>query len=136
MNDMLVTLFERQLELQRSAFGVDPSALPLEDRVAYIDYNMTALIQEIAEARDEIAWKPWADDHLGFINEPECRGEMVDVLHFFVNIMLALDVTPDVLLHLYLDKRAVNAARQAEGYSHHTQKCGTCGRALDEPGKS
>jgi hypothetical protein len=133
---MLVTLFERQLELQVSAFGIDPGALTLEQRVEFIDWNLTAIVQEIAEARDEIAWKPWAKDRYQFINEVEFVGEMVDVLHFFINTLLASGVTPDELLHRYLDKHAVNAKRQADGYSHDSMKCGTCGRALDEPGKT
>lgn len=134
-NDMLITLFDRQLELQVSAFGINPSALTLEQRCEFIDWNLTAIVQEIGEARDEIAWKPWAKDRYQFINEVELIGEMVDVLHFFINVCLALGVEPDTLLHRYLDKRAVNEQRQADGYTHDTMKCGTCGRALDEPHK-
>ena len=133
MSDMLTTIFERQLELQRSAFGIDPGALPLEQRVAYVDWNLTALGQELAEARDEIAWKNWASDYGTFINTPELLGEMADALHFFVNVLLAVDSTPEELYDAYTRKRAVNARRQAEGYSHDSNKCPECGRALDEP---
>jgi dimeric dUTPase (all-alpha-NTP-PPase superfamily) len=131
--DLLDEIFERQLELQRSAFGVDPSALSLEKRVEYIDWNLTALTQEVAEARNEIAWKNWATDYRQWLNDPALLHELADCLHFYVNVCLAIGITPDELAEAYHSKREVNVRRQAEGYTHDTMKCGTCGRALDEP---
>lgn len=133
MSDMLEALFAHQLELQVSAFGRDPSALTLEQKCEYIDWNLTAIAQEIGEARDEMSWKPWASDRFQLLHRDRQLGEMVDVLHFFINICLALDATPVELFERYLAKRAVNAKRQAEGYEHTTNKCESCGRALDEP---
>jgi phosphoribosyl-ATP pyrophosphohydrolase len=130
---MLATIFDRQLELQRGAFGVDPSAFTLAQAVEYIDWNLTALVQEVSEARDEISWKNWAADYKTWINTDALVGEMVDVLHFYINVMLAAGVTPEHLLERYTAKRKVNIERQEAGYEHSTDKCPTCGRAQDEP---
>ncbi len=125
-------IFDRQLALQRESFGVDPLNLPDAEKLKFLDWNLTAMVQEIAEARDEFAWKPWAVDQYEWIRRDDVVRELVDVLHFLVNGFLACGADADEVLARYFAKARVNADRQASGYSHGTNK-GADGRALDEP---
>lgn len=128
----LTAIFDRQLALQRDSFGTDPLSFNTDEAVKFIDWNLTALVQEAAEARDEVAWKPWAKDRGQWLNRDNLVREMVDIMHFTVNVFLACGADADEVLARYLAKSQVNAKRQADGYTHTTNK-GADGRALDEP---
>src|SRR5688572_32619334 len=125
-----------QRRLQIDSFKNDPCLLEGDEVAAFIDWNLTALVAEIHEARDEIGWKPWASSK--HVNVDPLRKEMVDAVHFFMNILLAAH-GPDVieygetwlsdLFYLdYLSKREVNAERQANGYDGLSGKCPSCHR--------
>jgi|SRR5215471_15676194 len=125
-------VFDRQLELQVSSFiGQPPWTLALDERIDYIHMMVTALQRESFELLDETSWKSWARDT--FINRDDAAAEAADLLHFLVNICLALDCGAGELLARYYAKADRNVRRQAEGYEHGSDKCPTCGRALDEP---
>lgn len=132
----LEDIFRRQFELQRDSFGID---LPMPDdraTVEFVDWNITAMVQELAEMRDEIAWKPWAKDRFEWFDRDAVVKEGIDVLHFLVNVWLAVGASPEEVIGRYLAKADVNRDRQEAGYTHDYQKeVGTDGvrRALDEP---
>jgi hypothetical protein len=128
----LADVFARQLDLQVNHFGVgDPALLSQDEKVEYLNTNVMAIVHEACELHDETSWKPWAKDQ--FINGASIRHELVDIMHFMVNIALAVDMTADDFVEMYFAKAAVNAKRQAAGYESGTMKCPTCGRAQDEP---
>jgi hypothetical protein len=60
-------------------------------------------------------------------------GELIDMLHFWVNLCLAIDLQPNEIKALYLNKAAINQKRQEAGYDGVSTKCVGCGRALDDP---
>lgn len=127
---MLSEIFERQRELQTRSFGVDPSTLNENERVRYvIDMNM-ALQDELHEALGEIGWKPWATSR--HFNRDAYVGELIDALHFLVNLFLVAGADADEVHKLYLAKANKNARRQQDGYDGLSGKCKVCGRALDD----
>lgn len=132
MSDSLAQIFERQLELQRSSFNVDPPSLGDDARDEFIRWNVVALSDELHEALDEVHWKPWADAS-GWKDRDAYVKELVDALHFLVNLFLAAGATSEEVALRYLAKAEVNAARQAAGYDGVSTKCDHCGRATDEP---
>jgi hypothetical protein len=128
--DLLTTIFERQLKLQVSSYGGDPNDLPIEDKIQYIRVMTLAAINELNEAVDETSWKTWVTDN--YINRDAYVGELVDVLHFLVNLCLAVGVTPAELEALYQAKADKNKARMESGYDGVSTKCPLCKRALDD----
>ena len=130
MTDRLGEIFEMQRALQVESYGYDPGLMQGEERTTFIMWNVVALTDELHEALAEVGWKPWATSR--HVNEEAFKGELVDALHFLVNLCLAADMSPMELYEGYLEKRRRNAKRQAEGYDGVSSKCPQCKRALDD----
>lgn len=124
---MLDLILKRQLELQRESFGIDPSDLTLEDRDHYVQSMSTALMVELGEVLQEISWKPWASGQ--WFNRQAYLVELIDVLHFWCNLVLVATDDPNVVVDVYMRKAEINALRQKSGYTGH--KCVACGRGED-----
>lgn len=137
--DLLQRLLAHQAEAQRNVYNIDPAALPIGDRVEYIRWNVLALTDELHEMLAETSWKPWAK--ADYVNADKATNELIDALHFLMNLFLVLapeDRGPDALaadiFDRYERKRAINAERQRKGYDGVDSKCTGCKRALDDPG--
>jgi hypothetical protein len=112
--------------LQRDTYGYDLDALAIgarpdvsDDRFVdtlakYIDWNVTAAVQELAEVREEFSWKPWATDE-PFVNRDRVLNEVVDVLHFLGNILVGMGVNDKELVAAYCAKQKKNVARKTSG---------------------
>lgn len=138
--DAFTELFELQHDLQTEAFGYNFQRMLPAERIQYVKDMKLALSAELQEALDETAWKPWAAQppHARWVNRDAYVGELVDVLHFLVNMLLVLGDDPrDLAVEVftrYQVKHNINRKRQAEGYDGVSTKCGHCRRALDDPG--
>jgi hypothetical protein len=88
----------------------------------FLDWNVTAAIQELAEVREEFSWKPWATDE-PFVNRDRVRDEVVDVMHFLGNILVAIGVTDEELAEAYQAKQEKNRLRKESG-SYSARKGG------------
>lgn len=144
----LYRMMHRQFDLQVNSFKNDPRQMTREQRIEFIHWNNTALIDELHEMLGEIGWKPWASSK--HIHTDTALKEMVDAFHFFMNILLALycqmdddmgastDIEDDTSLMAddfvmrYFSKAGVNEARQEEGYDGVTGKCTLCRRDMKE----
>lgn len=129
---MLHLIFERQLKLQKDSFGVDPDDLSNEERIEFIKNMVLAATDELHEALNEVGWKPWASSR--HINRDAYVGELIDVMHFLVNLFLAVGATADEVEYRYQEKADKNARRQLDGYDGVTGKCPECRRAYDDIG--
>lgn len=129
---MLDLIFERQKKLQEESFGVKLDELSDEDRSQFIKDMILAATDELHEALAEVGWKPWATSR--HVNREAFVGELVDVLHFIVNLWLAVGATPEEVQIRYQEKADKNAKRQAEGYDGVWGKCPECKRAFDDAG--
>lgn len=133
--DSLVKIFQLQGALQER-LGYDFNAMDDTRLMEYIRVNILALTDELHEALNETHWKPWAKSAApGFKDRDKFAGELIDAVHFLVNLCLGARMTPDELIALFEGKNKVNHARQDAGYAG-TFKCDGpgCKRALDEPG--
>jgi len=131
IQDTLKNIFDSQAKLQRESFGVDPHLLDPVARSEYIAMMILALQDELHEALAECGWKPWASSR--HLNQLAFGAELVDALHFLVNLFLAAGWSSDDVADGYKKKAAINAARQKKGYDGVQNKCATCKRALDDP---
>lgn len=130
---------EAQKAYQLEAFGLDWDALRADSETltAYVTTMLNAAFLEVAEVQQEVPWKPWARVDKAAVwadNRDKVVAECVDVLFFIANVLGAAGCTDSELARRYAAKMAVNERRQATGYDGVTDKCGHCGRALDEPG--
>lgn len=121
-----------QRELQETSMGYAFGQMTTTERVAYVKDMVLALSNELqAEVLGEVSWKSWTSGD-PFINVAAYKKELIDCVHFLMNLMLAVDMTADELYDGYLAKRAVNQRRQVEGYDGVSTKCPGCKRALDD----
>jgi len=119
--------------LQRQSFGKDPAALEGAELAEYIRWNQLAAIDELMEALHEVDWKPWTVTENGFLNRDAFVGEMVDVLHFAANMLVAANCSDEELTDRYRAKQEKNRARMAsKSYTGVKEKCSHCGRAYDD----
>lgn len=133
--DTLAQLLQAQEDLQIEAYGSSPNTLLPDDvpgAVNFIHWNVTALTDELHELLGETSWKPWAKGD--FVNITAAKGELIDALHFLLNLANVLDMDSDEIQERYYAKRAKNAKRQLDGYDGVTTKCPGCKRALDDDG--
>ena len=122
---------QRDLQLEMKPVGRDPGDIEdPEEKIDFIVYHKTALEAELQEALDEVGWKPWATSR--HINRDAFLGELVDAFHFWMNLCLVVNASADEIGALYVAKRNKNIARQQAGYDGVSDKCGGCGRALDD----
>jgi dimeric dUTPase (all-alpha-NTP-PPase superfamily) len=105
--DKLEEIFKKQRDLQEH-LGQDLH------KQEYININVLALTDEIHEAIRETSWKPWKKQQV--TNIDNYKKELVDALHFFVNLCLAADMTAQELRDMYCEKREVNIQRKDTGY--------------------
>jgi hypothetical protein len=130
---------DEQYAYQAQTFGINYAAMAddPEELTSYVVMNLTAAQLEVAEAFQEVPWKPWATVDKGEVwaaNRDRFVGEVVDVLFFLANALTAVGVTDQELAERYAAKMAVNRERQATDYDGKSTKCAQCTRALDEPG--
>lgn len=134
--DRLSQMFYRQRALQKHLHGgVDPATFEPQKRSDYIRTQVLALVAELMESLDEVAWKPWSANKTKFNREAFIR-ELVDAQHFLVNLGIAADVTDEEFWEAFVAKNDVNWQRHFEHKYDNSNKC-PCGRALDDyPGQN
>lgn len=130
-----------QKKYQEETYEVDYDAMWRDNQVVeYVTTMLTAAQIEVAEAFQEVPWKPWAKltplkrSETLADRDAKITGELVDVMFFIANVLVALEVTDEEFATAYAAKMGVNQQRQADGYDGITTKCTNCKRALDEPG--
>lgn len=69
----------------------------------------------LGEVPREFHWKYWSHAR-PFFNRARILEEIVDVLHFLANVLVAIGVTDDELEEAYQLKQAENRRRQLDGY--------------------
>lgn len=119
--DRLEQIMEKQRELQLR-LGTDFSNMTLEERAAFMRDHRGYLADEVAEALYEMpCYKLWKDyskmsESDVLIAWQKVRMELVDSLHFFVNLLLCAGFTAEELHAMYMAKNKENHRRQDEGY--------------------
>lgn len=133
MEDKLGLMLTMQQQLQRESMkDGDPGSLKGDAMADFMRWNAWALVTELGEAFQEVGWKPWGTNRQ--IDYDKFMREMVDAWHFFMNLLLCAseEMTPheiaDEFTKRYIEKNALNAQRQAEGYDGRLEKCTECGR--------
>lgn len=118
----LESMMDMQKHLQKR-LGADFSKMSVQERVAFIKEHSIHLNQEINEMLYELPYfKPWKNySNLTAAQEQEmlekARMELIDAWHFFMNMSLALSMTPEQFYMMYTAKNKENHRRQDAGYT-------------------
>lgn len=123
----LKDIFEMQMSLQRSLAlrgrAVDYEKADFKANVDDITVQWRNLTLEFAELLERLPfkeWKTYTPEQLKEFPDRETYLEVcyeyADMLHFFVNIGLALQIDGDMLERLYVTKNIENFDRQKRGY--------------------
>lgn len=126
MNE-IQSMLNDQWEAQIEYYSLAPDQLVGKQRSNYARTMAFALHDEVCEAMQEIAWKPWSSDHEKF-NRKAFQQELIDALFFWMNLWLLSGSDADELISMFNHVSAKNAARRANGYNARKDQDG---RQLD-----
>lgn len=71
---------------------------------------------ELEEVRDRLPWKHWSRYEGFVLNEREIKYELIDILHFLLDLFLVWGMTPEEVMKMYIAKMQQNIERQNSGY--------------------
>lgn len=122
--DSFNVMFEKQAVLQerfgRLALSRSCNMKVRCDMIKDDIFNLNDELHELMERLPHKNWKKYNRKVLdGWIDEEqrtETLFEYIDALHFFLNIGLILEFTPEEIFHYYIAKNLENHRRQEEGY--------------------
>lgn len=134
--DTLGDILNLQAETQRNVYGYNFDEMSLRDLMEFWHMNNHALIDEIHEATDALGgikdgngnaiWKRWksaystySDKYFSDLSESdkmECKFEIIDMLHFFMNYAASIGMTSQEMYNMYMSKNEENRRRQANNY--------------------
>ena len=134
--DTLGDILNLQADTQKNVYGYDFKNMSLRDVMSFWHMNTHAMIDEIHEATDALGgikdgngnaiWKRWKKSYSDFENKKfddlsendkiECKFEIVDMLHFFMNYAVSIGMTSQEMYDMYMSKNLENRNRQKNGY--------------------
>lgn len=104
--DFLKMMLSKQRQFQRF--------LKVEQDQKYINVMILACIDELCEMLRETPWKPWKQQQT--MNYDRFKEELVDLIHFVMNLMLIAELSVDDLYDAYHKKLNENYKRQKQKY--------------------
>lgn len=134
--DTLGDILNLQAETQKNIYGYDFENMTLREIMEFWHMNTHSLIDEIHEATDALGgikdgngnaiWKKWKKAYSTYSDKKfsdlspsdqlECKFEIVDMLHFFMNYAASIGMTSQEMYNMYMSKNKENRARQQRGY--------------------
>ncbi|NLI55178.1 MAG: dUTPase [Clostridiales bacterium] len=105
--DKLDMIFQLQESLDRDIAARRNLDFPRE---VWLQKEVLAMISELSEVLDEVNFKWWKNPKP--VDDASLKGELVDVLHFFVSMCLKSGMTAEELFSLYKAKNQENFDRQ------------------------
>ena len=119
--DMLEDIFNHQYELQKNLGTLSKISESPQMRQQYINQMILALHEEAVEIMRETAYKN--PDYVPFgwkKNQSEdtekFKEEIIDIIHFVMNLCIVSDMTPEEIHSRYLNKNKENHERKENDY--------------------
>lgn len=117
--DKLDVIFQLQQSLDEDIATRRNLDFPKE---VWLQKEVLAMISELSELLDEVNFKWWKNPKP--VNEAALKGELVDVLHFFVSMCLKSGMSAEELFALYKEKNQENFDRQYGRSQKHGYEIG------------
>ena len=134
--DTLGDILNLQSETQRTIYGYNFEEMSLRELMEFWHLNNHSLIDEIHEATDALGgirdgdgnaiWKRWKKAYDSFSDKKfsdlsssdqlECKFEIIDMLHFFMNYAASIGMTPQEMYNMYMSNNQENRKRQQNNY--------------------
>lgn len=134
--DTLGDIMNLQKNTQEQTYGFTFDDMTLRQVMDFWHINTHALVDEIHEATDALGgikdgdgnavWKYWKSAHdkyetmmfedLSENDKLECKFEIVDILHFFMNYAISIGMTPAEMYNMFMSKNEENRNRQKNNY--------------------
>jgi hypothetical protein len=134
--DTLGDILNLQAETQKNVYKWNFENMSLRELMNFHHMNNHAIIDEIHEFTDSLGgikdgdgsaiWKRWKQAYSKYDNmkfsdlsqsdQLECKFEIIDLLHFFMNIAASVGMTPKEMYNMYMSKNEENRNRQKNGY--------------------
>ena len=118
--DKLDIMFKLQKHLQ-SKLGIYNKIKTKADKQSYINQMILALHEEAVEIMRETSYKNpkyvkfgWKIGQKG--NNENFKNEIVDILHFVLNLVIISGMNTDELFNRYIGKNKENERRKNNGY--------------------
>lgn len=108
--DRLEKIFDEQKKLVEY-LGVSRYPKKTQERVSAL---MTAIVHEAIELQDLTSWKWWK--RASHFEGEKAQIELIDILHFVIQAALELEMTPQKMLDVYMNKNYINRERKDTGY--------------------
>ncbi|NQT22350.1 MAG: dUTP diphosphatase [Candidatus Omnitrophica bacterium] len=108
---------EKIFDLQKQ-FGkqfIDFDNLSVQEKEKWTKELLIALMNEGFEALNWTNAKHWKKPVYP-INKMELKYELIDMLHFLLNLMILWDITAEECFSMYMAKNKENHERQKRGY--------------------
>ena len=105
--DKLDMIFQLQQSLDDDIVARRNLDFPKE---VWLQKEVLAMISELSEVLDEVNFKWWKNPKP--VDDAALKGELVDVLHFFVSMCLKSGMSAEELFELYKAKNQENFDRQ------------------------
>lgn len=127
MIDRLEEIFAKQSELLERVAPVERGngvAVPSPDHYGKLDYRYVqhflkdlawCTTEELGEAMNELKNRPWKTSFTQ-TDEEAFKEEVVDALHFFIELCIVAGFDAEELHARYLGKHQTNILRQETGY--------------------
>lgn len=102
----------------QSRFGEDFNKMDDKERTAFIKNHGYFIIEELVEMFREMryhkSWKDYSDwtDEKRVEQLQKAKEEYIDILHFVINVGLALGLDSDEIVEMYKEKNKLNIERQ------------------------
>jgi dimeric dUTPase (all-alpha-NTP-PPase superfamily) len=106
--DKLECIFEMQQLLDQDI--IEKRRLEQISSSEWIQKKTLAMLDELSELLNEVNYKWWKNPKP--IDEAALKGELVDILHFFVSMCLSAGMDARELFELYKAKNQENFDRQ------------------------
>ncbi len=135
-SDTLGDILNLQADTQKNVYGYNFDEMNLREVMGFWHMNTHAMIDEIHEATDALGgikdgngnaiWKKWKSAYdtygskkfsdLSEDDQLECKFEVIDMLHFFMNYAISIGMTPSEMYNMYMSKNQENRRRQQNNY--------------------
>lgn len=124
--DLLKMIFERQATLMEKYHLVESKNLGYECPEGQLDLHdgkhqqrlkdfAWRITEELGEAMNCLKQKPWKNTHM-MTDEVHYREELVDAVHFMVELLIHSGFTAESLAAMYMNKNDVNLFRIRSNY--------------------
>jgi hypothetical protein len=129
-------ILQNQKDMQEKVYGYDYSKMSLNELMQFWHMNNHALLDEVHEATDALGgikdgdgsavWKKWKKAHDSYKEKTisdlspgdlkELHMEIVDILHFFMNMAVSTGLDAKTMYNYYFAKAEENKQRQKNNY--------------------